>query len=133
MYGFFDTVLELIKASGMKSNNPYHRLFGRVSFLFFLLFSCIVQPHGFDGDTLVRVGGDIGFWSIEQTTVLAGQGKRQYVASYDTDSAQWVKKRVLLAGISEANCYCKLSFDEHPTHDIFCTPTQHFFRISDGQ
>lgn len=117
----------------MKNNNRYSHLLSRVCSLFFLLSSCIVLAHGFDGDTLVRTGGGTGFWSIKQTVMFNGDGKKQYVASYDIDSSQWVKKRVTSSGISEANCYCKLSFDEYPTHDIYCTPTQYFYRVSDGQ
>lgn len=111
----------------MKNNKRYRCSFGRASFLFTLLFSCVVLPHGFGGDTLVRVGGDIGFWSIEQTATLVGEGKKQYVASYDTDSFQRVTKRIQSAGVSEANCYCKLSFDESTQCTIFAVRRRNIF------
>jgi hypothetical protein len=69
--------------------------------------------------------------SIKQLALAARDHKINYVRTYDSSTGKFVDKRIRTAGASQTNCYCILSFDQDHTHDVACTPSQKFYRISD--
>lgn len=101
-------------------------------FLSCLLFDLTIYAHGFASHTLIRSSDETGWWTIEQTAYLSTTRKKQSVTSYDTDNAVWTKKCVTGGAYAYANCYCRLSVDEDTGHDIICSPTQLFYRITDS-
>jgi hypothetical protein len=113
----------------MKSLHQYITLY----FLVALTTFSALKPHGFGKHTLVKEIDDYHLAPVGQIAQNVEGGKRQYVASYDADAREWINKRVVAAGYSETNCYCRLSFDELSSRSLECTPPQLFYRVDDHQ
>lgn len=103
-----------------------------IAFLLSLLADHTLYGHGFASTTLIRSGKEHSWFIIEQTAYLSKERKKQHVTSYDPDTASWTTKRVTGGAYATTNCYCRLSFDEDPHHDIICSPTQLFYRFADA-
>lgn len=102
----------------------------------FVLFVCLsnapLYPHGFHKDTIIyRNSGNV-IQTLEQITERVKKNKRRYVTGYDQQAHQYVEKRVRAAGFSHVPYYCALSFNGEQITDILCSPTQHFYRLSDN-
>lgn len=98
-----------------------------------LFFSFYVHSHGFAENTLIITAKNQPFLAIQQLAFAIKKNKKQYVKTYDSTTRSFTQKGVRAAGFSEANCYCTLSFDDNMYHDIVCTPSQQFYRVSDRQ
>lgn len=101
--------------------------------LIVITFSFTIMPHGFGEYTLVKTDDGSYFRILGEVVDEVGEGRRQYVASYDADSNQQIKKRVTVAGFSETNCYCRLFLGAASSQSLECTPSQLFYRIDDCQ
>ena len=97
-----------------------------------LIFSSsLLYPHGFYKDTIIYCNAGNTIQTLEHITERVKKNKRKYVTSYDQRTHQYVEKRVRAAGFSQVPYCCALSFNDEPIANIMCSPTQHFYRLSD--
>lgn len=102
------------------------------SFVLFICFSSTpLYPHGFHKNTIIYRNSGNTIQTLEHITERVKKNKRIYVTSYDQQAHQCVEKRVRAAGFSHVPYYYALSFNGEPITDILCSPTQHFYRLSD--
>lgn len=111
----------------------FQRISHLIIALFILFFNCDIKTHGFAANTSIITDKSHAYLSIEQLAFAIKKNKTQYVKTYDSTTRNFTEKRARAAGVSETNCYCTLSFDNDVYHDIVCTPSQQFYRISDRQ
>ena len=95
------------------------------------LIASLIHPHGFAENTYIRSGEGAGWLILNQTAHACAKKQKVRVASYDTQTHQWISAYVTAGARSKSNCYCRLSFDECSWRDIRCTPSQLFYRITD--
>jgi hypothetical protein len=99
------------------------------SLLFFLLQSFfLLEGHGFDGKTSIKRGSIS--WPIKQLYDNPQKDNTLRVSSYDFETKSIHTHKIKAAGISKTNCYIRIRFDNNPTHDITCTPSQKFYVAS---
>ena len=96
-----------------------------------LVSNIFLYSHGFHKDTIIYCDAGNTIQTLEHITERVKKNKKKYVTSYDQQAHLYVEKRVRAAGFSRVPYHCVLSFNDDPIANVICSPTQHFYRLSD--
>lgn len=108
-------------------------IFMNIGKLFFitLFYNPLVYSHGFHQDTVIVYNDGRCVVSLHHIVERIRKNKTLYVTSYDQQRHNYTTKRARAAGFSQVPYYCILTINSDKCSSIICSPTQHFYRLSD--
>lgn len=105
----------------------------KATFFIVIFYNFLIYSHGLHKDALVLYDHGQYVLPLKTITSRIKKNKKQYVTSYDQQKRSYTEKRARAAGFSHVPYYYVVTTNNGECSPIICSPTQHFYRLTDHQ